>query len=112
MPLFVYRANAADHTHENLQFLEVCKLLKNRYSGSHDYCLYIPNFRLNGRNFDGLLIKANAIVVLEFKNYSNGRVQASDNATWMFYEKVGLIQNHQGYKVERLIMLRNKLKKM
>jgi len=96
MPLFVYRANAADHTHENLQFIEVCKLLKNRYSGSHDYCLYIPNFRLNGRNFDGLLIKANAIVVLEFKNYSNGRVQASDNATWMFYEKSGTYTKSSG----------------
>lgn len=87
MPLFVYRANAAYHTHENLQFLEVCKLLKEKYSGYKDFCLYVPNFRLNGRNFDGFIITSNAIVILEFKNYSNGRVEALENSTWMFHDK-------------------------
>ena len=87
MPLFVYRANAADHTHENEQFLEVCKLLHKKYSEREEFCLYVPNFSLFTKDFDGLIILANAIVILELKNYSGGKVKARENGSWIFTNK-------------------------
>lgn len=87
MPLFIYRANAANHVHENEQFIEVCNLLKKKYGGKEEFCLYIPNFSLYTKDFDGLIIIANAIIILELKNYSHGKVEARENGSWIFTNK-------------------------
>lgn len=65
------------HTAENKQFRQLCKLLSAR---DEDYYL-IANPIIGGRESDALLIKRDAIIVIEFKNYS-GQLTALQFGDW------------------------------
>lgn len=81
MALQVYRYANYLTTEEREQFRTLCKLL----SKSEEDCILIANPIIEGRELDALLIKRDAIIVLEFKNYS-GALTASEFGDWFITE--------------------------
>ena len=59
----------------------MCSILKDLYDKSAEMHLLFANINFNGVPLDALLIKPDAITVLEFKNYS-GNVIAAENGDW------------------------------
>ena len=77
MALQVYRYANYLTTNEREQFRSLCKLLSN----SKDDYILVANPIIGGRELDALLIKRDAIIVLEFKNYT-GSLTASEFGDW------------------------------
>ena len=77
MALQVYRYANYLTTDEREQFRSLCKLL----SKSKDDYILVANPIIGGRELDALLIKRDAIIVLEFKNYT-GSLTASEFGDW------------------------------
>lgn len=81
MSLRIFELEEYDHTHEREQFRNLCSILKDLYDKSAEMHLLFANINFNGVPLDALLIKPDAITVLEFKNYS-GNVIAAENGDW------------------------------
>ena len=81
MGLRIFKLEEYDHTHEREQFRNLCSILKDLYDKSAEMHLLFANINFNGVPLDALLIKPDAITVLEFKNYS-GNVIAAENGDW------------------------------
>lgn len=81
MSLLVYKISEYEHTAEREQYRELCKQLQGFYGRRYDIFLFIANYNINDCELDGLLIKPDGIIVLEFKNYG-GKVIATDNGEW------------------------------
>ena len=103
MPLLVFRPRLYDNTAENLQFRCLCEELKKRISLADQHkkpeiCLFVGNFNFSDKDFDAFLIKRNAIILIEFKNYG-GKITVSNNKWECEYEgKTGLIKGGAGDK--------------
>lgn len=82
MALQVYRYANYLKTYEREQFRSLCKLLNK----SQDDYILVANPIIEGRELDALLIKRDAIIVLEFKNYSGG-LSASEFGDWHIADK-------------------------
>lgn len=82
MALQVYRYANFFNTYEREQFRSLCKLLNK----SQDDYILVANPIIEGRELDALLIKRDAIIVLEFKNYSGG-LSASEFGDWHIVDK-------------------------
>lgn len=85
MPLLIYRPKLFSNTAENLQFRLLCEELHRRirYADEHnkpEICLFVGNFNFAEKEFDAFLIKKNAILLIEFKNYGGHLV--IDNNKW------------------------------
>lgn len=79
MGLIVYQFSKYDNTAEREQYRIVCKLLKEKYFQKKDeLCVFLSRFYINDKELDGLLIKQDAIIVIEFKNYG-GKVIVREN---------------------------------
>jgi DEAD/DEAH box helicase domain-containing protein len=81
MSLRIFKLEEYDHTHEREQFRNLCSIMKDLYDKSAEMHLLFANINFNGVPLDALLIKPDAITVLEFKNYS-GNVIAAENGDW------------------------------
>ena len=81
MSLLVYRVNDYSNTAEREQYRVLCNALKAKYAGIKDLCVFIANWSINGSELDGLVIKQDAIIVVEFKNYG-GEIIATENGDW------------------------------
>ena len=81
MSLRIFKLEEYDHTHEREQFRKLCSILKDKYDTSSEMHLLFANINFNGVPLDALLIKPDAIIVLEFKNYS-GNIIAAENGDW------------------------------
>ena len=81
MSLRIFKLEEYDHTHEREQFRKLCSILKDLYDKSAEMHLLFANINFNGVPLDALLIKPDAITVMEFKNYS-GNVIAAENGDW------------------------------
>lgn len=84
MALQVYRYANYLTTDEREQFRSLCKLL----SKSKDDYILVANPIIGGRELDALLIKRDAIIVLEFKNYT-GSLTASEFGDWHIIDDEG-----------------------
>lgn len=82
MGLLVYRFSDYNHTAEREQFRSLCKSLKEYYGNKPHTCIFIGNFNIGNVELDGLIIKNDAIIAIEFKNYG-GKIIAADNGEWM-----------------------------
>lgn len=85
MALQVYRYANYLTTDEREQFRSLCKLLTK----SKDDYILVANPIIGGRELDALLIKRNAIIVLEFKNYT-GSLTASEFGDWHIVNDEGI----------------------
>lgn len=82
MPGFVaFRCCNFDNTAEREQFRTLCKGLANKYADSEELCLLIANYNIFDSEFDSILIKNDAIIAVEFKNYG-GSIIATENGDW------------------------------
>lgn len=82
MPLLVYRPRNYDQTHEREQFRNLCVLLKERFSSSPDeMCVFIGNYNIGGVELDGIIIKNEGVVLVEFKDFG-GSITATENGDW------------------------------
>lgn len=83
MPLLVYRPRNFDQTHEREQFRNLCVLLKERfYSSPDETCIFIGNYNIGDVELDGIIIKDDGIILVEFKDYG-GNITATENGDWI-----------------------------
>lgn len=81
MGLLVYKFSEYDHTAEREQYRSLCKQLYSHFASSKELCIFIANYNIFDSELDGILIKQDAIICVEFKNYG-GKVIATDNGNW------------------------------
>lgn len=78
--LLAFRVGNYDNTAEREQFRFLCEQLKAHYENSNDFCVFVGNYNI-GCELDALVIKKDAIIAIEFKNYG-GNVIANENGAW------------------------------
>ena len=81
MSLLVYECQRADHGHEIRQFGEIARNLREYYDDRKELALLVGNINIGKINLDGLIIKHDAIIILEMKDRS-GSVVARNNGDW------------------------------
>lgn len=81
MGLLVYKFSDYRTTHEREQFRILCNSLREYYSSRDEWCIFLANYNIYDTELDGLLIKQDAIMCVEFKKYG-GEITAVDNGQW------------------------------
>lgn len=81
MGLLVYKIVDFSHTAEREQYRKICSMLKERYSSKDELCIFVANWNVYDSELDGLLIKNDAIIAIEFKNFW-GHIIATENGDW------------------------------
>lgn len=82
MSLITYEFNRADNAGEISQFRSTLPIMQQHYQGRNEVVLYLSGkLNINGVDIDGLIIKEDAIVLVEFKNYA-GEIKAQANGDW------------------------------
>lgn len=81
MSLKVFKNQDYDFTHENEQFRKLVEILKEKFNKTDDLNLLFANIYFGGVPLDALFVKRNAIVVIEFKNYT-GNLSVAENGVW------------------------------
>lgn len=76
-----FRCTNFENTAEREQFRLLCNTLKEKYKNTDDFCLLIANYNIYDSEFDSILIKNDAIIAIEFKNYG-GKIIATENGEW------------------------------
>lgn len=82
-----FRCSNYDNTAEREQFRYLCNILKEKYKNSDELCLLIANYYIYDSEFDSIMIKNDAIIAVEFKNYG-GVIVAKENGEWTADGKV------------------------
>lgn len=82
MSLLTYEFNRADNAGEISQFRATLPIMQEHFQGKRELVLYLSGrLNINGVDIDGLIIKEDAIVLVEFKNYT-GDIKAQVNGDW------------------------------
>lgn len=81
MALLVYKFSDYEHTAEREQYRALCKQLKAYYENRDEICIFIANYNIYDCELDGMIIKQDAIMAVEFKNFG-GTVTAVENGHW------------------------------
>ena len=76
-----FRCSNYENTAEREQFRTLCKQLRRKYYKSEKMCFLIANYNIFDSEFDAILIKNDAIIAIEFKNYG-GKIMAVENGEW------------------------------
>lgn len=76
-----FRCSNYDTTAEREQFRLLCKKMKSKYFNSEHFYLLVANYNIYDCEFDALVIKNDAIIAIEFKNYG-GKIIATENGDW------------------------------
>lgn len=82
-----FRCSNYNNTAEREQFRYLCNILKEKYRNSNELCLLIANYNIYDSEFDSIMIKNDAIIAVEFKNYG-GTIIAKENGEWTADGKV------------------------
>lgn len=82
MSLIVYECQRAGHAHEIRQFGAAAQSLYDYFDGRDETALFIGNVNIGEANLDGLIIKNDAVIIVEFKDYE-GDVIARQNGEWL-----------------------------
>ena len=69
MSLIVYECQRAGHAHEIRQFGVAAQSLYDYFDGRDETALFIGNVNTGEANLDGLIIKNDAVIIVEFKDY-------------------------------------------
>lgn len=81
MSFIAFKISDYGYTAEREQYRTVCNLLCEKYSHSDELCIFIANYNIFDCELDGIIIKSDAIIAIEFKNYG-GDVLAIENGHW------------------------------
>ena len=76
-----FRCNNYDNTAEREQFRLLCKKMKSKFAKSDSFYLMIGNYNIFDSELDAIVIKHDAIIAVEFKNYG-GNIVARENGDW------------------------------
>lgn len=76
-----FRCSNYENTAEREQFRTLCKQLRRKYYKSEKMCFLIANYNMFDSEFDAILVKNDAIIAIEFKNYG-GKIMAVENGEW------------------------------
>ena len=87
MSLITYECQRAGHVHEIRQFGQIAQSLYDYFDGRDETALLIGNLNIGEANFDGLIIKNDAIIIVECKDYE-GNIFARQNGDWTCDGKV------------------------
>ena len=87
MSLIVYECQRADHAHEIRQFGAAAQSLYDYFDGRDETAFFIGNVNIGDANLDGLIVKNDAVIIVEFKDYE-GVVVARQNGDWTCDGKV------------------------
>ena len=82
MSFNAYRATAFNHAHENHAFNQLHDLLQSHWAEQDEPLHLLGNFYIDGGEVDALIIKRNAIIVIDFKDYA-GNLKFSENGRWL-----------------------------
>ena len=87
MSIITYEFERAEHAGELKQFRASIQGLHEAYAGKEDLVFYFGGrLNINGVDIDGLILKPDAVVLIEFKNYS-GKIKARANGQWTCDDK-------------------------
>lgn len=81
MSFIAFKIFDYEHTAEREQYRTICNLLRSKYEASDELCVFIANYNIFDCELDGILIKSDAIISIEFKNYGGG-IRAVENGHW------------------------------
>ena len=81
MPVFVYKAQEFETTHERQVIDEIISMLKKEYDEIGEIIILLENYICGSNQIDATIIKKDGIIVLEFKNYG-GDILFSENGDW------------------------------
>ena len=95
MALKAYRGRQFDHTHENKAFNRLYDELSQYCRTTGQEWHLLANFYVGSRELDALIIKPNALIIIDFKEYS-GTLQFSENGPWMMEVEDGTIVEVKG----------------
>ena len=76
-----FRCSNYETTAEREQFRLLCKKMKSKYFKSEHFYLLVANYNIFDSELDAIVIKHDAIVAIEFKNYG-GNIVATENGDW------------------------------
>lgn len=93
MPLSVWcGAPEFEYTHEELAAAELRRQLTLTYGASDEFCCLALNVHCNGEDLDGLILKRNAVIVVEFKECGSP-VNGGINGEWIIGGSGGGVLN-------------------
>ena len=76
-----FRGSAFNHSHENQAFNTLYDKLQAEWQDRDEELYLFGNFFVAGKEFDALIVKNNAMIVIDFKNFG-GDVTFSENGPW------------------------------
>lgn len=81
MPVEIFLHQDYEYQHEREAFDNLVEQLEDEYSSSQETIAIIGNYKCGGFAIDATLIKRDAIVIIEFKNYG-GEISFKYNGNW------------------------------
>ena len=81
MTFRAYRAVPFSHAHENRIFNRLHDILLAHWGDQDEPIHLLGNFYVDGTEIDALVVKRNALIVIDFKDYG-GKLHFSENARW------------------------------
>ena len=81
MSLLVYKFSDYRTIHEREQYRVLCNHLKDYYESAAELCIFLANYNIGSTELDGLIIKRDAFICIEFKKHG-GDIVATENGDW------------------------------
>lgn len=81
MSFKAFRSEQFSHTHENVIFDKLYDALNTAWKDKDDPLYLFGNFCVANAELDALILKRNAIIVIDFKDYG-GKIKFSENNIW------------------------------
>lgn len=82
MALKAFRGRPFEHTHENRAFNELFDALQQHCIATGQDWYLLGNFFVGSRELDAMVIKPNALIIIDFKEFS-GTLQFSEEGPWL-----------------------------
>lgn len=111
MGLKAFRGKPFEHTHENKIFDLLFDLLDSHCTATAQDWLLLGNFFVGSRELDALVIKPNAVIIIDFKDFT-GALKFSESGPWLIQPTDGapLLEVKGGASVNPLVQLRTNKK--
>ena len=82
MALKAFRGRPFDHTHENRAFNDLFDALQQHCIATEQDWYLLGNFFVGSRELDAMVIKPNALIIIDFKEFS-GALHFSEEGPWL-----------------------------
>lgn len=106
--LKAFRGQQFEHTHENKVFDQLYDVLATHCATTQQEWFLFGNFHIGSRELDALVIKPNALIVIDFKNFS-GKLDVSEDGPWIIENTIDgqCVQVKGGASINPLIQLKH-----